>query len=154
MNIFEVNNIKLSVKEDNEFIAKYGIPKGFPCALISLPLLKGFDGHVSVTSGFFCLSEESQKTMLTHEAGHAACGHLLLDVPTDGLLINADIEAEADAWADSVLGIGAFDKFIEEQRLFLLAKGGDKLTPDLIEKINEECRVRTSNRLAWIAKNR
>lgn len=154
MDTFEINNIKLTVKEDNEFIAKYGIPKGFPCAVITLPLLNGFDGHVSVTSGFFSLSEESQKTMLTHEAGHAACGHLLIDVPPDGLLINADIEAEADAWADSVLGDGAFDKFIKEHRLFLLEKGGDKLTPELIEKINVEFRVRTSNRLAWIAKNR
>lgn len=154
MDIFEINNVKLSVEEDNDFMAKYGIPKGLPCAIISLPLLKGFDGHVSVSAGFFRLSEESQQTMLTHEAGHAACGHLLIETPTDGLLINADIEAEADAWADAVLGAGVFDKFIAENRSYVIAKIGDALTPDILASIDQDCEQRIAKRLEWIAKNK
>lgn len=154
MDFFEVNNIKLSVKEDNEFIAQYGIPKGLPCAVVSLSTMEGFDGDVRVTSGFYRLSEESQRTMLTHEAGHVACGHLQ-QIPEgfEGLVDNSIMEAEADAWADSILGNGAFDKFIEENRQYLIFKIGDALTPELIENINSECEARIANRKAWIAKN-
>lgn len=155
MNIFEVNNIKLSVMEDNEFMAKHGTPRGIPSALLSLSKTPEYDGVVRVTKAFFRLSEESQKAVLLHEAGHIACGHLNnLPEDFDGLVVNPDFEAEADVWADNILGEGAFDKFIEECRQVVIAKLGEHATPDLIEKINEECRVRTANRKAWIAKNR
>lgn len=155
MEIFEVNNIRLSVREDNEFMAKHGIPRGIPSALLSLSKIPEYDGDVRVTKAFYRLSLESQKAVLMHEAGHIACGHLK-QVPDDfdGLIANPEFEAEADAWADDILGDGAFDKFIEECRQVIIAKLGEHATPELIEKINEECRLRTSNRLAWIAKNR
>lgn len=154
MKTFTVKDIILAVKEDNEFLKQYGLPKALPCALVSLTTEPGFDGQVYVSSAFFNLSEESQKTILTHEAGHIACNHL--EIACDGLLINEDVEAEADAWADNVLGEGTFDKFIDEQELYLinllLEKGN--LTQETEAAIRNDCAKRKRNRIEWIAKHK
>lgn len=154
MNTFTVNDIKLTVKEDNEFLKQYGLPKAFPCALVCLTTKPGFDGQVYVSSAFFNLTEESQQTLLTHEAGHVACKHL--EIECDGLLIDDNIEAEADAWADSVLGEGAFDKFIDEQEHYLInhLKEKGKLTQEVEDAIKADCAKRKRIRLEWIAKHK
>lgn len=110
---FSIGDITLSFKVDNAKMESYGIPGWMPSVVVDKTTEAGFAGAVTATSAFMKLSEEARNALLTHEAGHVACGHLEL-TNTDELVINAQLEAEADDWACSQIGDAAFDWAMDE----------------------------------------
>ena len=112
---FEVAGFKIGVIVDNDKLASYGIQAFIPSAVVDRTDIAGIDGIVYTTTAFTELSENTRRALLTHEVGHIACGHLELDIcEGDGLVVNETIEAEADAWAVTHVGMAMFDRAVVE----------------------------------------
>lgn len=151
MFLFEVEGIRLHVVKDDETFLAFGV-NGIqhPAAAVSKTQLDGFNGHVIVTSAFFNLTEATQTALLTHEAGHVACGHLdLVEAQTENLLINAQLEAEADAWATVRVG-NAFDVAVMECSEYVARVYA--VSDDIAELFVKETNERIALRDAWMAK--
>lgn len=112
---FEVAGFKIGVVVDDAKLATYGIHAFIPSAVVDRTVIAGIDGIVYTTSAFNELSDNTRRALLTHEVGHIACGHLDLDIcEGEGLVINDQIEAEADAWAVARVGMVTFDRAVME----------------------------------------
>ena len=112
---FEVAGFKIGVVVDNAKLASYGIQSFIPSAIVDRTTIAGIDGIVYTTTAFTELSDNTRRALLTHEVGHIACGHLELDIcEGDGLVVNETIEAEADAWAVTHVGMAMFDRAVVE----------------------------------------
>lgn len=151
MFLFETSGLKIQVIEDNESMKSVGVPDFIPSAAVDSCNIEGIDAIVIVTEAFFKLTKESQQVILFHEAGHVACGHLELDeAKTDDLVINEELEAEADAWAVNQIGVAAFDAALYECGKLI----ADAVNADETVKagINESLEKRIALRNAWMAK--
>jgi hypothetical protein len=96
------------------------------------------------------LSIAAQIGILTHEAGHYASGHLDLEESKScDLVNNPTMEAQADAWACSIIGDDAFDAFVTENIEFIKQRVGTKFHSD----IDYSVAVRKQHRLDWIKNN-
>lgn len=118
---FEVRGINLFVEVDNDAFTCVGIPSVLPSAMVVDPSKynrTGFSGHVFVTEAFMRLPEIFRRIALTHEAGHVACGHLILPevkmaAAESSAVTSAQLEAEADHWAAGVVGHGMYDAMLD-----------------------------------------
>lgn len=151
MHVFEIEGIRLNVVEDNDTFLAFGVDGvQHPAAAVSKAQLDGFNGHVIVTSAFFKLTAATQNALLTHEAGHVACGHLdLVEAQTENLLINSQLEAEADAWATVRVG-NAFDVAVMECSNYVATVYA--VSDDIAELFIKETNERIALRDAWMAK--
>lgn len=151
MFLFETSGLKIQVIEDNEKMKSMGVPEFIPAAAVDSTDIASLDGIVYVTSAFFNLSKESQQVILFHEAGHVACGHLKLDeAKTSDLVINDQLEAEADAWAVNQTSVAAFDAALYEcGKLIAIAISADETVK---QAIAESLEKRIALRNAWMAK--
>lgn len=151
MFLFETSGLKIKVIEDNETMKSVGVPEFIPSAAVDGSNVDGIDAVVIVTEAFFKLSKESQQAILFHEAGHVACGHLKLDeAKTSDLVINDQLEAEADAWAVNQTSVAAFDAALYEcGRAIAAAISADEVVK---QSLNESIERRIALRNAWMAK--
>ena len=151
MFLFETSGLTIQVIEDNTKMGSLGVPEYIPSAAVDSTDIKGIDAVVYVTSAFFKLTLPSQQVILFHEAGHVACGHLELDeAKTSDLVINDDLEAEADTWAVTKSSIAAFDAALYEcGEIIAVAINADEVTKRAIEESLEK---RIALRDAWMTK--
>lgn len=133
---FLCKGLLLLVVTNNDKMAEFGIPSWMPSAVCDRSNNPVYQGTVYVTDGFWKLTKEAQDVLLTHEAGHVACGHLDLEIcQSDELVINDQLEAEADAWAVSVVSEEKFDAAIREcGELIIRTINADEVTVGLINQ--------------------
>lgn len=146
MNSFSYGELSVKVVLSNEAAAKYKIPAFIPCAFMDTDE----DGNhfIVVTDGFYALTEQTQKCILTHELGHLSLGHMT-DTPKDEMVMNAQIEAEADAWASYIVGKEEFEKAVYESAavtLDQLGNNGINLTPEIRTAVRAEANKRIADR--------
>ena len=111
MNTFSVNGITLNIEVNDDFFESIMGELKAPSAMLMSN--EGDVGLVYIPSCFLELDKETQEILLTHEAGHVALRHIErltaenVDCSGETVVINAKIEAEADAWASKVVGYEA-----------------------------------------------
>ena len=150
MALFTIGGHTVDVKCDEQHFEKFGIPGWIPSAFIDRPVTDGSHPIVSVTPGFFDLSLAAQIGILTHEVGHYVMGHLDWEEAKSQDLVNQPtMEAQADAWACSVLGDDAFDAFVAENVQFIKQRVEIKFH----DSIDYSVAVRRQHRLDWIKNN-
>lgn len=112
MNTFSINGVTCEIIISDEMMQEVGVPYGFPAAMLDYAhkgVIGNTDGLIVVPSVFAELPEEVQFCMKVHEAGHAALKHLEKCIGAENeLVIDAVIEAEADAWAARTIGVDRF----------------------------------------------
>jgi Zn-dependent protease with chaperone function len=142
---FLCKGLVLLVVTNNDKMGEFGIPSWMPSAVCDRSDNSAYQGKVYVTDGFWQLPETVQSVLLTHEAGHVACGHLDLEVcQGDDLVINEVLEAQADAWAVAVVSEEKFDAALREcGELIARTINADEAT---IALINESIEKRISDR--------
>lgn len=113
MNTFSINGVTCEIIVSDEMMQEVGVPYGYPAAMLDYAhkgVIGNTDGLIVVPSVFAELPEEVQFCMKVHEAGHAALKHLEKCVGAENeLVIDAKIEAEADAWAARTIGVERFE---------------------------------------------
>lgn len=150
MALFTTGGYTVDVRCDEQHFEKFGIPGWIPAAFIARPSQDGSQPIVSVTPGFFDLSAKAQIGILTHEVGHYASGHLdWEEAKSNELINNPAMEAQADAWACSIIGDDAFDAFVTENVQFIKQRVEVKYHSD----IDYSVAVRKQHRLDWIKNN-
>lgn len=108
MNTFNIAGVSLLIIADDGVLSGYGVPEWMPAACVDTCSDSCFDGEVRVTPGFLTLSKEHQNALLTHEAAHVACGHLIAHPQKGEVVVDERLEAEADAWAIARVGYETF----------------------------------------------
>lgn len=115
--LFEVSGVRLEVREDNDIFTAMGIPAFLPSAMVDEPSKHGVtaDGAVFVTSAFMRLPKYFRDIALTHEAGHVSLGHLsmITDDQRGEVIVDDQIEAEADRFAADIVGESAYDFMLD-----------------------------------------
>ncbi len=150
MALFTTGGYTVDVRCDELKFEKFGIPGWIPSSFIARPEKDGSHPIVSVTPGFFDLSTMAQIGILTHEVGHYATGHLSWEEAKSQDLVNNPImEAQADAWACSILGDDAFDAFVAEASKFIK----QRVRVEFHSDIDYSVAVRKQHRLDWIKNN-
>lgn len=149
---FSTNNIMVIVVEDNDKMETLGIPSWMPSAVCDRSDADNYNAVVSVTTAFFKLSKASQDAFLTHECGHAALGHLDLDICQGvDLVVNEELEAQADAWAVSVIGQDSFDAAIRECGELIIKTINADIQTEMM--ISQDIQKRINLRNEWIERN-
>ena len=150
MALFTTGGYTVDVRCDEQRMEKLLIPGWIPAAVIDRPSQNGGHPVVSVTPGFFDLSIAAQIGILTHEVGHYASGHLDWEEAKSQDLVNhPTMEAQADAWACSIIGDDAFDAFVTENIEYVKNRVEVKYHSD----IDYSLVVRKQHRLDWIKNN-
>lgn len=118
---FIIKGITLNVIPDDGILENHGVPEWAPSAVVDAKAGE-MTGTVRVTKGFLEMDKKFQEILLTHEAGHIACGHFAEDHPTDKIVENDRLEAEADAWAIQELGYEQYASVFTHVMGIILAK--------------------------------
>lgn len=148
--LFEVNGVSLTVTVSDQQMKTYGIYPFQPSAVVLET------GEVFTTTAFTKLSSVTQYALLTHEAGHIACGHLKKYAGSTELVIDPSIEAEADAWASAIVGETAFDEAITEcldLTISEIESLGYVFPAEEILSLENEMHIRIKNRKEVMEKN-
>lgn len=152
MYTFTVKGYILTVETDNAAFEKFDVPSIVPAAMVDRPIRPETNGHVVVTSSFESLSKSTREILLTHEAAHVACNHL--EGVGSELVINPQIEAEADAWACDIVGANAFDRACTEAIEVLCSKLISLDLGEHVAGVKHGLEERKRIRLEWISNNR
>ena len=118
---FIVKGITLNVIADDGILQNHGVPDWAPSAVVDAKAGE-MTGIVRVTKGFLEMDKKFQEILLTHEAGHIACNHFEINHPTDKIVENDRLEAEADAWAIQELGYEEYASVFTHVTGIILAK--------------------------------
>lgn len=149
---FKTGGINVFVVEDSYKMQTLGIPAWMPSAVCDRSNLGEYNAVVSVTPAFFKLTKASQDAFLTHECGHAALGHLDLDICQGvDLVVNEVLEAQADAWAVSVIGQDSFDAAIRECGELIIKTINADIQTEMM--ISQDIQKRINLRNEWIERN-
>ena len=139
MNTFTANGFTAQVITDDDAFSKYDVPGCVPAAMLDKK-----PGDLSpvifITTGFAELSSPTRNAILTHEIGHIACGHLDQFGGSEELIDNADIEAQADAWAACIVGGEAIDLALEETLTRTIAIIGEwsPIPAEVVDELKED----------------